>query len=263
MGARRRRPASRWKCGRPSPASSSMPATMWRASRKGSAAAATRPAPASAWSRRSGRIRPTARISRRRCCGRARSTARRRSTGSGKSVNAVPQHLERRQRAAHLDDGRRDRVRLARRLGRRDAGKAGGEIGAVEGVAGAGRVDGRCDVDRRHVRRCRRRSGSAPAPRRSSRRSRRRRARPSARPRLRVGVAEQRLLVGKGRQRDVDDCQRLDDRCSRCLGIRPQPRPVVRIEGDQRSLASRAVPRAASSRCRAAGSRIAKVIPEK
>ena len=43
---------------------------------RASAAAATRPMPASASSRRSGRIRPTGRISRRPCCGRARSTGR-------------------------------------------------------------------------------------------------------------------------------------------------------------------------------------------
>ena len=35
LGARRRPPASRWKSGPPSPACSSMPATRWRASRKG------------------------------------------------------------------------------------------------------------------------------------------------------------------------------------------------------------------------------------
>ena len=39
--------------------------------------------PASVWSRRSGRIRPTIPISRKPCCGPARSTGRRRSTGSG------------------------------------------------------------------------------------------------------------------------------------------------------------------------------------
>ena len=45
-------------------------------------------------------------------------------------------------RAAHLHDGRRHRVRLAGRFERRQAGQHGGEIAAVEGIAGARRIDG-------------------------------------------------------------------------------------------------------------------------
>ena len=137
--------------------------------------AATRPLPASAWSRRSGRIRRTARISRRRRCGRARSIGRRRSTGSGcprrVSVglsNASRKRLERRQRAAHLHDGGGDAMRACAppRAGAM-AGKPGGEIGAIEGIAGAGRVDGRGDMDRRHVAQRSVARQSAPAPRHS------------------------------------------------------------------------------------------------
>ena len=56
---------------------------------------------------------PNRPYSRKRCCGRARPTARRRSTGSGRGERR-PQRLERRQRAAHLDHGRRHGMRLAR-----------------------------------------------------------------------------------------------------------------------------------------------------
>ncbi len=81
-GRRARRRASRWKSGRPNRACSSMPARRSSEQCRAMAAACTRPMPASASSRRSGRIRPTVPISRRRCCGRARSTGRSPNTAS-------------------------------------------------------------------------------------------------------------------------------------------------------------------------------------
>ncbi len=66
--------------------------------------------------------RRTGRISRRRAAGRARSTGRRPSTGSAsrrRSAEGLFQRLERRQRAAHLDDCRGDAVGAACRVGRR------------------------------------------------------------------------------------------------------------------------------------------------
>ena len=179
--------------------------------------------------------------------------------GSLAAVERRPQRLERRQRAAHLDDGGRHRMRLARRIGRRDAGKPCGEIGAVEGIAGAGRVDGRGDVDRPARIRCVAIAPApAPAPRRSSRRSRRRRVRRSVPPSPRD---RRRRTAPARRGRSAARCRRLqrfDDRRARRFGIRPKPRPVVRIEGDQRSRLALPCRARRAALPRARGSRIAR-----
>ena len=270
LGARRRVRASRWKSGPPSPACSSMPATRWRASRRASAAAATRPSPAFAWSRRSGRIRPTGPISRKRCCGRARSTGRRRSTGSGSEAR----RLLTRERRPQLSNGASaprtwttaaaTAMRLARRIGRRDAGKPRGEIGAVEGIAGAGRVDGRGDVDAPA------RFHASPSPQISAGASpffTTISPTPSAAIRAAVASGRRRRTAPARRERSAARCRSTASASTiaarAVVGIRPQPRAVVRIEGDQRCrrVARRRALRAALPR--APARRIAKVIPEK
>ena len=119
-------------------------------------------------------------------------------------------------------------------LGRGMAGKTGGEIAAIEGIAGAGGVDRGGDMHRRNRLQfsilgdqCRLLAildhdftDQLSQPFGGH---------------MRFGIAEQHLLVWKGRQRDVGDGKRFEDRRLRVLAAVPQARPVVGIEGDKRT----------------------------
>ena len=114
LGARRRHPASRWRSGRPSPACSSTPATRSRARRTGSAAAHYK---AYAGFCLEPQVWPD---SPNRALFPAGDAVAGRDLPADDgipvpvavrlTVERRPQHLERRQRAAHLHDGRRQRM---------------------------------------------------------------------------------------------------------------------------------------------------------
>src|SRR5581483_959950 len=49
---------------------------------------------------------------------------------------------------------------------------------------------------------------------------------------LHDGIAEQRLLVLEGRQRQIDERKDLDEGAARRCGIHPSARTIVAVEGD-------------------------------
>ena len=53
------------------------------------------------------------------------------------------------------------------------------------------------------------------------------------------GVAEQGVFIGEGRQGDVGDMVGIDQRLSGRLGVFPQARPVIGVEGHERALTAR------------------------
>ena len=193
------------------------------------AVAATRPAPASAWSRKCGRIRRTARIFRKRYCGPAKSIARPRSTGSEVrpvgptlplATERLSQRLEWRQRAAHLHHCGGNAVRRLGRFDRSEAGEACGKIGPIE-ESPAPVVSTGEGIWTASTTRGRRRSRPAPAPHRYSRPPRRRRPGHAHRCQPRTASPNSACSSGNVGNAMSTTRERFDDRGACRLGIRP------------------------------------------
>jgi hypothetical protein len=81
--------------------------------------------------------------------------------------------------------------------------------------------------------------------------------------RVGIGLLPQRLLVVQRHQRQRGQRRGVAERRLRRGAVGPQPRPVVVVEGHHRAAPRAAAPPAASSRSRAAGGRMARLMPLK